>query len=154
MSRTSILVMAVLLSGCTVKPFQPSLDLFARWEKPGVDRIGTQKALMECGSVTPLGRMDALSGPLPEPSEDRRIAATLEKCMQSDGFKLVPRADSDCDPHFRPNPPAICRPDNAHLVPRRDVKRRLTSEFCTDRSDLWKQYRYPRPFYEWDVCKP
>ena len=154
MSRTPILVMAVLLGGCTVKPFQPSLDLFARWEKPNADRIDTQKALMECGSATPLGRMDALSGPLADPVEARHIGAAIEKCMQADGFKLVPRADSDCGNYPNNRVPAICRPDHAHLVPKRDVKRRLESEFCTDRSDLWKQYRYPRPFYEWDVCKP
>lgn len=144
--KITILILA-LLAGCNIRQsFQPPLYNYESFQKPGATEVDVMKALLECGMVDPIGDLRlGYSNPdwnkitNKEYQELKESTTYAELCMFNDGFKLTPKANSAvCK--VAPSLQA-CKPENAHLIPIRDVNRRLNSSYCK---------AYPKA----DACQP
>lgn len=113
----------ILIAGCR-SAFKPPPYNYERYHKPGTTETDTMKVLLECGAIDPLGDLRLN----PDESYQMKIerAAFAEICMANDGFMLI-RGRSLCKgiPTLQ-----ACKPENAHLIPSRDINRRLNSPYC------------------------
>lgn len=130
MEKTKLLLLAFFVantSACGIrKAFQPLPYNYEEYKKHNSSEIEVKKALLECGMEDPLGILK------PDPGMSRKevieMLAGAELCMFNDGFVLA--ANHPGPLCKRISNIEICKPENAHLIPKRDVKRRLESLYC------------------------
>lgn len=114
----------ILIAGCGPAFFKPPPYNYEHYHKPGTTETDTMKALLECGHTDPLGDLRLNTDETYQEKTER--AAFAEICMINDGFILIHRR-SLCKsiPTLK-----ACNPENAHLIPTRDINRRLNSPYC------------------------
>ncbi|MDX1253531.1 MAG: hypothetical protein IDH49_15025 [Gammaproteobacteria bacterium] len=126
--KSGFLVMSItmmVLAGCNVAGFRYH-EIHERYQKLGAKEKDVVKAMLECGMVDPFGHLRLETGRSYQ--EEVENTAYGEACMFNDGFKLAPGyRGSMCEGN--PNRQA-CKPENAHLIPKRDINRRLNSHYC------------------------
>lgn len=134
--RLVILIMSVsTLYGCFSQPPPPSA--FFYWNKNGETSDDVKRALLECGANNPFG--DPNMFPYPR-GKDREEWAKVELCMIKDGFSI--KSLPNCS-YF--DGLEICKPENAHLIPKRDSSVRLKSLYCRD--SLYSTYPACHPIF-------
>jgi hypothetical protein len=124
----SIFGVVFLLVGCA----GPARLEYQVWEKKQETPDDIKKALLECGSFNPFNYSTwPVSKNFSEVSsaEGYERAVRVSLCMLESGYQSVSRFRFVCDTKSGKDVQA-CKPENAHLIPRRDPSVRLNSAYC------------------------
>ncbi|MFJ2987759.1 hypothetical protein ACIPF8_07820 [Collimonas sp. NPDC087041] len=77
--RICFLLLALPLSACAYKPFQPNPPMFQTYFKAGVDEEGVKVAMRQCGYSSVVGRVAG---------DTVNDIAKRQNCMFANGFKF------------------------------------------------------------------
>jgi len=124
------LLLLIMLTGCTHKPFQPPRDEYEMWLTPDVSRIDVFKSLLECGMTDPLDGNVELNGQF-----DLNGYVAAKRCMESLGYVNVHSpicSESSTLP--------ACQP--GAKIPKPSVERRLNSKYCQSARDMISEEKY------------
>lgn len=127
MCRISFIVICIVLQGCPGRLPPPYIEHY--WEKRGDDVTGISKALLECGANNPFHDPDLF--PYSDGLEFLGEWAKVELCMIRSGYTYKGRIGTECD-RDKGQHIEICKHENEHLIPQRDINTRLNSPFCRD----------------------
>lgn len=136
--------------GCTpFGGFKPPSPEWERWHKSGVNTLGVQKAMLECGYVGLIDKhpsvpwRDSATGELLSlEGIGRDVNYLAYRCMKQDGF--VYRKDFLGTGDWCDYPPSAAKYSACHpeaVVPMRTVERRLNSVECRHFSN--KEFCHP-----------
>lgn len=156
MIQRLIILIALFVSGCTFKPFQPPTMTYEDWLDDKHSEFEVKKALLECGYPSPFAdypsRYHYNTKEFYEKSKETFTDNTYienYKCMLKAGFVNTRKQSFYCndsdglpcvkDPKCPQTPPACDLP--LSQIPDRSIKKRLESDFCK---------KYPKA----DVCQP
>lgn len=121
-----VIFFIVILAGCNIRESFRYHESHERYQKPGATENDVIKAMLECGMVDPFGYLRLETGRSYQ--EELENTTRSELCMLNDGFKIasgyrgsICREGSTYE---------ACNPENAHLIPTRDINRRLNSPYC------------------------
>ncbi|WP_155831771.1 hypothetical protein [Hylemonella gracilis] len=124
----SVLGMALFFMGCA----GPPSHWYELWEKENETPDEVRKALLECGAHNPFGPSTwPASNETSEVSrnDEYENSVRVSLCMLESGYQSVSRFRFVCDTKSGKDVQA-CKPENAHLIPRRDPSVRLNSAYC------------------------
>ena len=111
--------------------YQPGPLWFEHYVKSGASRDNTIQAILECGARDPTGVSAA-------DSNDGIVL--VERCMLEDGLSYV-NGQPMCV--WSKNGFEACQP--SALIPKRDSRKRLTSQFCKTQLSYYPSYKVCLP---------